>query len=63
MVDPNAVIPNDYLSWNIETKDERSITGILKEQTEHAVTVMTANETIVLPRNEISRTWSKVNCP
>jgi putative membrane-bound dehydrogenase-like protein len=54
MVDPNAVIPNDYLSWNIETKDERSITGILKAQTEHAVTVMTANETIILPRNEIA---------
>jgi putative membrane-bound dehydrogenase-like protein len=54
MVDPNAVIPNDYLSWNIETKDERSITGIVKAQTEHAVTVMTANETIVLPRNEIA---------
>ncbi len=54
MVDPNAVIPNDYLSWNIETKDERSITGIVKEQTEHAVTVITANETIVIPRNEIA---------
>ncbi len=54
MVDPNAVIPNDYLSWNIETKDERSITGIVKEQSDHAVTVMTANETIVLPRNEIA---------
>jgi putative membrane-bound dehydrogenase-like protein len=54
MVDPNAVIPNDYLSWNIETKDERCITGILKAQTEHAVTVITANETIVLPRNEIA---------
>jgi putative heme-binding domain-containing protein len=54
MVDPNAVIPNDYLSWNIETKDERSLTAILKEQTDHAVTVMTANETLAIPRNEIA---------
>lgn len=54
MVDPNAVIPNDYLSWNIETKDDRSLTAILKEQTEHAVTVVTANETLTLPRNEIA---------
>jgi hypothetical protein len=53
-VDPNAVIPNDYLSWNIDTKDDRAITGIVKEQTEHAVTVITANETLVLPRNEIA---------
>lgn len=54
MVDPNAVIPNDYLSWNIETKDDRSITGIVKEQNEHAVTVVTANETLILPRGEIA---------
>jgi len=54
MVDPNAVIPNDYLSWNIDTKDDRSITGVLKEQNDHAVTVMTANETLVIPRNEIA---------
>jgi putative membrane-bound dehydrogenase-like protein len=54
MVDPNAVIPNDYLSWNIETKDDRSLTAILKEQTEHAVTVVTANETLTIPRNEIA---------
>ena len=53
MVDPNAVIPNDYLGWNIDTKDDRSITGVLKEQTEHAVTIVTANETLTIPRNEI----------
>ena len=54
MIDPNAVIPNDYLAWNIETKDGRSITGVLKEQNDHAVTVATANETLTLPRNEIA---------
>ncbi|MGC3960761.1 MAG: DUF1080 domain-containing protein [Verrucomicrobiota bacterium] len=54
MLDPNAVIPNDYLSWNIETKDDRSLTAILKEQTEHAVTVVTATETLTVPRNEIA---------
>lgn len=54
MVDPNAVIPNDYLSWNIETKDDRSLTAILREQTEHAVTIVTANETVTIPRNEIA---------
>ncbi|MCO5051136.1 MAG: DUF1080 domain-containing protein [Verrucomicrobiae bacterium] len=54
MVDPNAVIPNDYLSWNIETKDDRSITGIVKEQNDQAVTILTANDSITLPRNEIA---------
>lgn len=54
MVDPNAVIPNDYLGWNIETKDDRSITGVLKEQTDRVVTVLTANETLTIPRSEIA---------
>jgi putative membrane-bound dehydrogenase-like protein len=53
IVDPNAVIPNDYRAANIETKDDRSITGIIKQQDDKAVTVMTANETITIPRNEI----------
>jgi putative membrane-bound dehydrogenase-like protein len=54
IVDPNAVIPNDYRSWNVETKDDRSITGIVTKQDDKAVTLVTANETIILPRNEIS---------
>ncbi|MSU59454.1 MAG: DUF1080 domain-containing protein [Pedosphaera sp.] len=54
IVDPNAVIPNDYRAWNIETKDSRSISGVMKEQNDLAVTVVTATETITIPRNEIS---------
>jgi putative heme-binding domain-containing protein len=53
IVDPNAVIPNDYRAWNLETKDGRSLTGLLKQQDERAVTLVTANETVVLPRKEI----------
>src|SRR6266567_4658839 len=52
-VDPNAVIPNDYRAWNLETTDGRSVSGLLKQQDEKTVTVVTANETLVLPRNEI----------
>ena len=52
-VDPNAEIPNDYRTSNIETKDDRSITGIVTKQDENALTVVTANETLVLPRNEV----------
>ncbi len=53
IIDPNAVIPNDYKAWNLETTDERSISGILKQQDDQAVTLVTANETIVVPRKEI----------
>jgi putative membrane-bound dehydrogenase-like protein len=53
IVDPNAVIPNDYRAWNLETTDDRTISGILKKQDDKAVTLVTANETLVIPRNEI----------
>jgi len=52
-VDPNAIIPNDYRTSNIETKDERSITGIVTRQDDNAITVVTANETLIIPRNEL----------
>lgn len=53
IVDPNAVIPNDYKAWNLETTDDRSISGILRQQDEKSVTLVTANETVVVPRNEV----------
>ena len=53
VIDPNAVIPNDYRTSNIETKDDRSITGIVTKQDDNSVTVVTANETLVIPRNEL----------
>jgi putative heme-binding domain-containing protein len=53
MVDPNAVIPNEYRTSMIETKDDRIITGIASKQDEKSVTILTANETLIVPRNEI----------
>jgi putative heme-binding domain-containing protein len=53
IVDPNAVIPNDYRASTIETKVGRSITGIVKQQDDKSVAVATQTETLVLPRNEI----------
>jgi putative heme-binding domain-containing protein len=55
MVDPNAVIPNDYRSSTIELKDDRVLTGIVKSQDDKSVTVLTANEQLVLPRNEVAK--------
>jgi putative membrane-bound dehydrogenase-like protein len=53
VVDPNAIIPNDYRAWNIDMKDGRNITGIVTKQDDKAVTVVMPNETLVLPRGEI----------
>jgi putative heme-binding domain-containing protein len=52
MVDPNAVIPNDYRTSTIEMKDDRVITGIVKQQDDKSLTVVTANEQLIIPRNE-----------
>jgi putative heme-binding domain-containing protein len=53
MLDPNAVIPNDYRTWTVETKDDRVITGIVTKQDANAVTVVTANEILVLSRADV----------
>jgi putative heme-binding domain-containing protein len=53
IIDPNAVIPNDYRTWNLETTDDRSITGIVTKQDSTAVTIITATETILVPRKEV----------
>jgi putative membrane-bound dehydrogenase-like protein len=58
MVDPNAVIPNEYRTSTIETTDERIITGIVNKQDEKSLTVTTANEVLVLPRKEVKSTVS-----
>src|SRR5262249_5796386 len=38
----------------IETKDGRSITGIVKKQDANALTIATTSETLTLPRSEIA---------
>ena len=52
--DLNAVIPNEYRATEVETKDGRSLTGIVKQQDDKSVSLQTANELLALPRNEIA---------
>ena len=53
---PNAVIPNEYRATTVETKDDRVITGIVKEQTAAALSIQTANELVTIPRAEVKST-------
>lgn len=53
IIDPNAVIPNEYRSSTITTRDDRVLTGIIKKDDQNSLTIATANETIVLPKAEI----------
>jgi len=54
ILDPNAEIPNDYRTTNIETKDELSLTGIIKRDEGTSVTLQTANQLITIPRADIA---------
>jgi putative membrane-bound dehydrogenase-like protein len=62
VLDPSAVVPQDYQVTIFYTKDGRVISGIVKQETEQVVTVQTQNESIPLPKNEIEqRTKSKLS--
>jgi putative heme-binding domain-containing protein len=54
ILDPNAVIPNEYRASQVETKDGRILTGIVKIQGDKTVMLQTANELITIPRDEIA---------
>jgi putative heme-binding domain-containing protein len=54
IADPNAVIPNEYRTSEIETKDGRSLNGIVKVMGDKTVLFQTANELLTIPRDEIA---------
>lgn len=55
ILDPNAEIPNDYRTWNLDTKDDRSISGIMARQDATAVTIVTPNEPLTIARTDIAK--------
>jgi putative membrane-bound dehydrogenase-like protein len=54
IVDPNAVIPNEYRATEIETKDGRSLTGLVKAKGDKTIMLQTANELLTIPRDDIA---------
>ncbi len=53
VLDPSALIGKDYLAHVIATTDGRVLTGIIRAEDKDKITLVTANETITLPKNEI----------
>ena len=59
IIDPSALIGKDYVAHVIETADGRVLTGLIRNETPTAVTIITATETVVMPKGEVeSRTPS-----
>jgi putative membrane-bound dehydrogenase-like protein len=53
ILDPSAVIQKEYAATIIELKNGRFITGIVRNETPAALTVLTANETLTVARDDI----------
>lgn len=53
IVDPNAEIPNAYRTTMMELKDGRTLVGIANQQDPKIVSIVTPNETLSIPRDEI----------
>ena len=62
IVDPSALIAKEYQASLITTLDGRVITGIVTAEDDKSVTVRTATEKLVLPKDEIDeRTLSETS--
>jgi putative membrane-bound dehydrogenase-like protein len=56
ILDPNALIPAEYRTTVVKTTDGRVLSGIVRKQDEHTITLAATNETIVLSRKDVART-------
>jgi putative membrane-bound dehydrogenase-like protein len=53
VLDPSALIGKDYLAHVIAMTDGRVLTGIIRAEDKDTITLVTANETITLPKSEV----------
>jgi putative heme-binding domain-containing protein len=54
IVDPSAVIRKEYLSYVVQTRDGRLLTGLIADQSPSSITLLDAkNERTVIPRNKV----------
>jgi putative membrane-bound dehydrogenase-like protein len=53
ILDPSAVIPKEYAATTLNLKSGRIVTGIVRGETPAAFTVVTANETLTVPKEDV----------
>jgi putative membrane-bound dehydrogenase-like protein len=53
LLDPSALVGREYQVTVVATKNGRTLTGIIKQETERALTVATQNETVLIPKEDI----------
>jgi putative heme-binding domain-containing protein len=55
VVDPSAVVANEYLMTLIQTTDDRTITGIIRQENDASLTLRTTTEDVIVPKGEIKK--------
>jgi putative heme-binding domain-containing protein len=53
VLDPSAAVAREYTLTNVATNDGRLVSGIIREQNDQSLTIQTANEQVILPREDI----------
>ena len=53
VLDPSAAVSRDYTVTSVATTDGRLVSGIIREQTPTSLVIQTANERVVLPRDDV----------
>jgi putative heme-binding domain-containing protein len=53
VLDPSAAVSRDYTLTSVSTTDGRLISGIIRQQTEASLLIQTANERVLLPREDV----------
>ena len=53
IVDPNAIVPQEYLAWTVKTTDGRVLNGLVRNETETTLDVVTATEVITLQKADV----------
>jgi putative heme-binding domain-containing protein len=53
VLDPSATVSRDFTLTSVATADGRLISGIIREQTDLSLVVQTANERVIVPREDV----------
>jgi putative membrane-bound dehydrogenase-like protein len=62
VLDPSAIVPREFQVTVVVTTAGRTLSGIVKKESDAALTLQTQNEVVVLPKGDVeSRTQTKVS--
>ncbi len=62
VLDPSAIVPREYQVTVVETKNGRTLSGMVRKETDAALTLQMPNEQVVIPKADIeSRSATKLS--